>query len=249
MTLTVNTNITFSNIAADKSVSIWVTNSGTFTMGFPAAVYWPFTLGNSAPLIESNSVSLITFTKVGSTGFTNGMVVSKERLIKSYIFLSGFHNLDALARVPNTNDVTLSTFMKPVFSNSADETANYVEWQIEVPDDVDTSTEMRAKVIFKLTGADTGTHRYVLSMASVADSAAYAGTVGTAINLDFAGDGSGASGDVEKVGFTSLSGWAAGVTVGNHWVIRLARDGNASQDASTVDSMLSQLVIEYTVSR
>jgi hypothetical protein len=247
--LTVNTNFTFSNIAGDKAITLYVTNSGQFTIGFPSAIYWPLTVNNSVPLADSNSVSIFTFNKIGSSGFTNGFVVSKERAIKSYIFLQSFHNADSLARIPNTNDVTASTFMRPVFSNSADQLVNYVEWQLQVPDDFDTSSDPRAKINFKLTGADTGTQRYVLSMASVAASGAYAGTVGTAINLDFAGDASGASGDVEQVGYTTLTGWGAGVTAGSHWVIRLARDGDAAQDASTVDSMLGQLSIEYTTTR
>jgi hypothetical protein len=165
---------------------------------------------------------------------------------KSYIYLKGFDNVTG-ALPQNTNDYTVAsgTYMQAIFSNSADETANYMEWRIAVPDDIDTSVEPRGKLKFKLTGADTGTHRYVLSMASVADSAAYTGTVGTAINLDFAGDASGASGDVETVGYTTLTGWGAALTAGREWVVRLARDGNATQDGSTVDSGFGVLVIEY----
>jgi hypothetical protein len=274
MDITVNTNITFSNIAADKAITLYLTNRGQFTLGVPTYVYSPFTYDRSFPGIESNAVTILRFEKVGN-GFTNGYVIgAPERQIssslaslgaagnvgtvvlngstlstkkwKSYIYLKGCDNVTG-ATVPNTNDLTVATFMNVQFSNSADQAANYAEWHIQVPDDADTAVDPRGKVTFKLTGADTGTQRYVLSMASVANSAAYGGTVGTAINLDYGGDGSGASGDVEQVGYTTLTGWGAAVTVGSHWVIRLARDGDAAQDTSTVDSMLSLVTIEYGV--
>lgn len=167
---------------------------------------------------------------------------------KSYIYIKSFDLINGLT-VPNTNDLTAATFMKPVFSNSADEAANYFEVYLQVPDDIDTSVEPRAKLTFRLNGADTGTQRYVLSMANPAASGAFAGTVGTAINMDFAGDASGANNDVEQVGYTTLTGWGAALTAGRHWVLRLARDGNATQDGSTVDSMFSVLTIEYAVSQ
>lgn len=166
---------------------------------------------------------------------------------KSYVVLRGFDNATGALPV-NTNDFSVSTFMQPVFLNGTDAAANYIEWRTSVPDDLDTSVELRGRVKFKLLGADTGGHRYVLSFASVAASAAYAGTVGTAINLDFAGDGSGADGDFEQVGFTTLTGWAAGLTPGDLMVVRLARDGDTS-DTSTVNSAFSELTIEYGVTQ
>jgi hypothetical protein len=168
--------------------------------------------------------------------------------MKGYLQIQGFDLVNG-ATVPNTNDMTAATFMKVVFSNSADEGANYFERHIQVPDDWDSSVEPRAKLKFRLGGADTGTHRYVISMASVADSALYTGTVGTAINMDFAGDGTGANNDAETVGYTTLTGWGSGCTAGHHWVIRVARDGNATQDGSTVDSSPITLTIEYGLSQ
>lgn len=232
-----------SGVGTMKLYDADASNFGTITAPSTFAADRTLTLPDASGtlVLDSNTQ---TFTgKTYDAGATGNVLK-----FKSYLYLKGFDNTTG-ALALNTNDVTASTFMKPVFSNSADQAANFVEWQIQVPDDVDTSVEPRAKVKFKLAAADTGTHRYVISMASVADSAAYAGTVGTAINMDFAGDASGASGDVETVGYTTLTGWGAAVTAGQHWVIRLARDGDASQDASTVDSMLSLLVIEYGVTQ
>lgn len=135
---------------------------------------------------------------------------------------------------------------RATFSNSADEAANYVEFYLFVPDDIDTSVALRARVKIVLGGTDTGTHRYVLSSVSVADSAVVtSSTLANAINFDFAGDGSGASGDVETSAWTTLTSWNSALTAGQTWRIRVARDGNATEDASTVNSILLGVVIEY----
>lgn len=139
---------------------------------------------------------------------------------------------------------------RATFTHSADEAANYVEYFLHVPDDLDTSVALRARLKILLGGADTATHRYVLSSVSVADSAVpTAATLANAINLDFAGDASGASGDVQTSAWTTLTGWAAALTPGQTWRIRLARDGNATQDASTVNSTELGLVIEYVATQ
>lgn len=154
------------------------------------------------------------------------------------------HNCDGTGAVISTT-ATAIDYGRATYSNSADQTANYCEYRITVPFDLDTATEWSARIQFRLGNTDTGTHRYVLSTVTQADSSAAAGTPATAINLDFAGDGSGASGDIESVGFTTLTGWAATMTADRLLVIRLARDGNATEDGSTVDSAVMNLVLKY----
>lgn len=134
-------------------------------------------------------------------------------------------------------------------SNSADEAANYMEWYITVPDDIDTAVAITAKIKVLLGNTDTGTHRYVMSTVAVADSAVpTASTLANAINCDFAGDASGANGDVETVSCT-LTGWAAAMTAGRTWRIRLARDGNATEDGSTVNSTVLGVKLVHGVSQ
>jgi hypothetical protein len=171
--------------------------------------------------------------------------------MKGYIVLAAPMSCDQTGAVMQTNDITKAYFGQVLFSDSADETANYCEYRVTVPEDIDTSVEIKcARLKVRLGGADTGTQRYVLSMASVADSSPYTGTVGNAINLDFAGDGSAADGDVETVGAgTTLTSWNSKVTAGDLWVIRLARDGDALQDASTMNSYSGPLVIEYGITQ
>lgn len=169
--------------------------------------------------------------------------------MKGFIQLSHPHSCDGTGATIGTTASAIN-YGHGTFSNSADEAANYCEYLIHVPNDVDTGVAMRARLKFALGGADTATHRYVLSMVSVADSAVPgSATLANAINLDFAGDASGANGDAQSVGWTTLTGWAGAVTADQLWRIRLARDGNATQDASTVNSTELGLVLEYGVTQ
>lgn len=132
-----------------------------------------------------------------------------------------------------------------LFANATDEATNYVEYRLVVPPDIDTTVDLTATFKFRLGGADTADHDYQISMSSVADSAAYAGSVGNQVALAFDADASGADGDVETATAT-LTDWKSNVTAGNHWVIRVARDGDdGTNDASTADSYSGTLVIRY----
>lgn len=163
---------------------------------------------------------------------------------KSYIYLSHPHLVDGTNATLGTT-ATAIDYGHATFSNSVDQATNYAEYYIQVPEDLDTSVALRARIKVRLGGADTGSQRYVLSSVSVADSAVpTASTLANAINIDFAGDGSGASGDVETSAWTTLTSWAGALTAGQTWRIRLARDGDTS-DTSTVNSTELGLVIEY----
>lgn len=168
---------------------------------------------------------------------------------KSYIHLKRPHLCDGTGATIGTTATTYG-YGAGAYSNSADQAANYCEYSFEVPADLDTAVDPRLKVKFLLGNADTGTHRYVASSVSVADSAVLTGsTLANAINLDFAGDASGANGDAETVGYTTATSWGAALTAGQTWRIRLARDGDATQDNSTVNSTVIDFVIEYGVSQ
>lgn len=147
---------------------------------------------------------------------------------------------------PNTNDFTLPTFMVPQFSGTGASNANYCRFAIRVPSDIDTAVDLTAALTFELTGADTGAHTYHLGMVSIANSAAIAGTPANFVSLSFAGDASGASGDVESIAATTLTGWKSAVTAGQWWLLELRRDGT---DASTVASRLQELEIFYTANQ
>lgn len=177
----------------------------------------------------------------------NLTLLAAARPIKT-LKLRGFDNVYALSMIPNTNNPALATFMKPVFADDAITNVNYVQWITVVPADLDTAIDLTATLKFRLMGADTGTHNYDIGFADIADSAAAAATPSTWINMSFAGDASGADGDLETVGPITLTGWKAGLTAGHGWLIRIERDGPGTNaaDSSTVDSELVELIITYT---
>lgn len=167
---------------------------------------------------------------------------------KGYIYLTHPHLADGTNATINTTATAIS-YGHATFSNSVDQASNYVEYYIQVPEDIDTSVALRARLKVLLGNTDTASQRYVLSSVSVADSAVpTASTLANAINVDFAGDASGANGDVETSAWTTLTSWAGALTAGQTWRIRFARDGDTS-DASTVNSTELGLVLEYGITQ
>lgn len=154
------------------------------------------------------------------------------------------HQVDGTGATFNTTNG--ATYGHATFSNSTDQATNYVLYRFGVPYDFDANTDLAASFSFRLGGADTGKHRYVISMADVTDSGgADSPTFSNAINLDFAGDASGASGDRENIAYTTLTSWRTSLTAGHTFVIKLARDGDdATNDTSTVNSTDMNLKIK-----
>lgn len=165
--------------------------------------------------------------------------------LKSFIVLAFPHTCDGAGAIIQTNDTTAKIYGQASFSGSAAASGNFVEYRLTVPEDIDTAVDLKVERFkFRLGGADTGAHSYVLTMKSVADSASFdSPTLADSVTLSFAGDASGADGDVETISNVTLTGWKSAVTVGQLWVIRLARNGDT--DASTVGSYSGPLVISY----
>lgn len=195
-------------------------------------------------LIAENSVWQSTALSGPVSIATNGTTSVKTT---KYLYIGqGWNRLSGTGCVlVNTNDVTAVHFMVPQFSGDATTgvtNQNFVRFVLAVPADIDTSVDLTATLKFELGGADTAAHTYHIGMVSVADSAAADATAATYVTLSFAGDASGASGDIETIGPTTLTGWKSAVTAGQYWVIQLDRLGS---DTSTVNSWLRELVIAY----
>lgn len=187
------------------------------------------------------------YSYISNAYITNLFVVSLQG-VKGYIVLASPFDCDGTGTKIYTNDNSKTYFGQAQFNNAADQTANYCDYYITVPEDFDSAVDWKVERFkFQLSAADTGTHRYIISLSSVADSAAYSGSLGNAVNLDFAGDASGAQGDVETVANVTLTAWKSNMTKGQLLVIRVARDGNDAADASTVDSYSGPIVISYGV--
>jgi hypothetical protein len=229
---------------ADVGITLEVQVTGTGTWTVPT-------------LIREGATGSTTTVSVGSTGYFTasfnkdgaGNIRMKDDIPqgqKGYLELARPQRVDGTGALYQNSDASQVYFGQGKFSNSADQAGNFVEYRIIVPEDLDTSVDLRAKFEFRLSNTDTGKHRYVISVADVPDSSSSAGVTGNSVNLDFAGDASGASGDIETVGLTTLTGWKSALTPGHHMVIRIARDGDdGTNDTSTVDSYSGPLEIEY----
>lgn len=201
---------------------------------------------NSSGAFDLGGVSVVTISSTDTlTNKTlDASATGNVLKTKGYVYLTHPHLADGTNATIGTTATAIG-YGHATFSNSVDKATNYVEYFIQVPEDLDTSVALRARLKVLLGGTDTGSQRYVLSSVSVADSAVPgSATLANEINLDFAGDGSGASGDVETSAWTTLTSWAGALTAGQTWRIRLARDGDTS-DTSTVNSTELGLVIEY----
>ena len=161
-----------------------------------------------------------------------------------YITLRRPNNRGSATGAVTTTETDINYGM-PSFADDV-ESNNYIDYYLEVPRDLDTSVDLVAWFKFRLGGADTGDHDYIISMVSIADSAAQAGSPSNAVNLSYTADASGASGDIETAGGDTLTNWKSNLTAGNLWLIRITRDGDDStNDSSTVDSYPVELTIRY----
>lgn len=195
--------------------------------------------GTEMPIFNLKDGPAITFSV---TGGTNGTPTIK---LRNYLVLTAPFTADGAGAIISTNDNSSKVFGQAAFSGSAAASANFVEYRLTVPEDIDTSVDLKVERFkFRLGAADTAAHSYVISMKSVADSASFdSPTLADSVTLSFAGDASGASADVETISNVTLTGWKSAVTAGQMWVIRLARNGDS--DASTQVSYSGPLVISY----
>lgn len=170
--------------------------------------------------------------------------------LKNYIYLTHPHLADGTNATIGTTATAIG-YGHATFSNSVDKATNYVEYYLQVPEDIDTSVALRARLKIALGNTDTGKQGFRISSVSVADSAVpTASTLANEISINFGGDASGASGDVETSAWTTLTSWAGALTAGQTWRIRLARDGDdGTDDTSTVNCTELGLVLEYGVTQ
>jgi len=169
-------------------------------------------------------------------------------VVKAWNYLILTHPHLCAAGAPMQTTATANTYGQCKFGNATDKATNYAEYYLVVPADIDTSVDLVGTFKFKLGGADTVDHEYEITFDSVADSAAYVGSLGDAVSLAYTADAAGADADVETATGT-LTGWRAAMTAGQLMVIRVARDGDHGTDASTVDSYSGPLVIKYKITQ
>lgn len=199
----------------------------------------------------TNITDISAITASSSDTLTNKTVDvdGTGNVLKSWGYLILTHPHLCAAGAPMQTTSTANTYGQCKFGNATDKATNYAEYYLVIPADIDTSIDLTATFKIKLSAADTGDHEYEISFDSVANSAAYAGSLGDAISLAYTADAAGAQDDVETAGETTLTGWKAAMTAGNLFVVRVARDGDHANDGSTVDSYSGPLVIKYKITQ
>jgi hypothetical protein len=214
-------------------------------------------IGNADTSIGRSAGGVITVESVvvptisSSNTLTNKTLDANDtgNVVKGYGYVTFTkpHNRGSATTAVGTTETT-QLYGVPIFADDV-ETNNYVDYIAIVPPDWDTTVDPVATLKFRLGGADTADHDYIVSMIDIVDSAAADGTPADAINLAYTADGSGASGDIETATAT-LTGWGAAATAGTYWLIRVTRDGDdGTNDASTVDSYPMSLTLKYGFSQ
>jgi hypothetical protein len=225
-------------------------SDGTSKTVFPTASITPGTGVATALAATANGtggLATIDGTKVLTNTTLDANATGNVVKGYGYIVWTKPHNRGTATGVVGTTETT-QLYGVPAFADDV-ETNNYVDYIGVVPPDLDTSVALTASFKFRLGGADTADHSYKISMIDIADSAAAAGTPADSITLAYTADGSGADGDIETATGT-LTDWAAALTTGTHWLIRVTRDGDdGTNDASTVDSYPMSLTIRYGFSQ
>lgn len=206
-----------------------------------------FTGSGTASLLDLTTLATLSGTQI----FTNKTLDASAtgNVVKMFGYLVLTHPHVFGSGVVQQTTVTNNQYGQALFSNSVDKATNYVEYYMVVPPDVDTAVDLTGTFKIQLSAGDTGDHEYEISFDSVANTAAYAGTLGDPISLAYTADASGAANDVETAGETTLTGWRSAMTAGQLMVVRVARDGDHASDTSTVNSYSGPLVIKYPITQ
>jgi hypothetical protein len=242
-----------------------LTGNRTWANGSNASLTWTWDLSGVDPVLTIGSGVLNVTTGSLQVGGVDVATISGSQILTNKTFdgagtgnvlkFKSYPQFTSPLRVDGTNCTigTTSTTLGyglATYSNSAAGSANWAEFRILVPNDLDNTVEPRFRIADLLGGADTGTRRYVVTAIDLASSASATPTPSaTVTNVDIV-DASGANGDVDISSYTSAAaGTAAALTPGHLLVLRVARDGSSGTDTSTVNSTLLSLEFEYAASQ
>jgi hypothetical protein len=243
-----------------------LTGNRTWSAGGSATLVWTFDLSGTDPVLTIGSgvfnvttgslqvsgvdVATISGSQILTNKTFDGSATGNVLKFKSYPQFTSPLRVDGTNTTIGTTATTLGYGLATFSGGSVAASANWAEFRILVPNDLDNTVEPRVRIADLLTGADTNTRRYVVTLTDVASSAsATPSPSATVTNVDIV-DASGASGDVDISSYTSCAaGTAAALTPGHLLVLRVARDSSSGTDTSTVNSTLLSLELEYAASQ
>jgi hypothetical protein len=141
---------------------------------------------------------------------------------------------DGAGSVPQTNSYTASGLMHYTFSGSAETNVNWVVYEGTVPPDIDTSVALTATYAFVSGGTDADDVTFHLTYAlGAAGTALPTGTsIATSPIVATVTPTTPASGDVQTTAAVTLTGWAASLTAGTPFFVRVARLNTANDDTA-----------------
>lgn len=199
---------------------------------------------------QVNTVAVLANHSLDATG--NGNVISfrDQDRFTTPSFASGTFVTYIATPTMGISSSTIGHFQ---FHNAISSQANFAVYAWIPPSDID----LTANIILSsfgviLGGADTGTQRYVVAIATSMDGrpateTMFAGPYGwlEGINVDVGANAAGANGYLEVVQNTTLTNWQTRIIPGALHYITVSRDGDAAQDGSTIDSYSSFFSVSY----
>lgn len=198
-----------------------------------------FNIVNANTLGVSNNITVLGIYQGTINADAAGTVLKQTK----YLVLQGPNYGDGVGAIPQTNNYTVTGLMHYTFSGTAAASANYVRYEIAVPEDLDTAGTVKiARFKFSTSGTSTSQINWQAQLGQSAVSGARTPSFGTAITFNVTPSSVTANDIFEAAGVT-LTGWAAALTPGNFWVIEIARDGTDSNNDSMTDAVL---VLSYT---
>lgn len=240
--------LTITNLPAatniDKTIYVKVIGNGSLTL---TVLNENVTWFPSAPGTIPNGISTIAFVWTGGSlyGYPDWIYQTIDTLQ-----IVGAQRTDGAGTVVQTNDYTAVNWGQAIFSNSAATNANWLEVRFFVPSDFSTNETVRLEHFkVRLNATDTGSQSYTIGMASVPVSSSSAGTFVNYISVPIAADGSGAQDDIEDIAAPIvLTSWNTSLVAGQHFVVRISRDGAGSiaADSSTVNSSSVGFELSYS---
>jgi hypothetical protein len=147
--------------------------------------------------------------------------------------------------------ISTSGYNQGEFAGTVATNGNWCVYRVLIPASFDSSFDPVIETfVTRLTAADTASSTYHISMfqpapssSATLTSATYAANISNPIVLTVPGDAAGASGDVQYVSNTTLTGWGAALITGRVLEIVVARDG--ANDASTQVTTSFEILVKF----
>ena len=198
-------------------------------------------LASTNQLVNSNQFQLATNGMVHPTTtdtLQNKTIDAANNVLKftGYADLMFPCRVDGSGAVMQTNDPTAVAFGQATFSGSAATNVNWVEYEWIVPEDLDTSVDLKVtRLWLKTAGTSTSSATFSIGMADVASSApADPTSFSNWVSMTLTPSSVTAL-DAFVISAQTLTSWKSSLTAGDRLKIRLSRDGSgdANNDAMT----------------